>query len=208
MAERLGHDLAKRGLVIVSGLARGVDALSVPCRGNCGRRGKPFGVMGQELMCTIPRRIRDCLKKGAIINELPTGSHLAPENFPVSNRLIAGMPKELPTPIRAALVQAEAVESEQQNALAAEGLSQTEKRLYALLGVEEPKHIEDLVETTGLNSSEVLATLSDLEMKASYGICRESSSQRSCCMFRKAHVKPARCIRGSASRIRNWSPVA
>jgi predicted Rossmann fold nucleotide-binding protein DprA/Smf involved in DNA uptake len=108
-----------------------------------------------------------------------------------SNQLIRQGAKlvteELPTPIRTVLLQA-AVESEQRNALAVEGLSQTEKRLYALLSVEEPKRMDDLVGTTGLNSSEDLATLFELEMKASYGNCRESSSQRSCSKCRKAHV--------------------
>jgi DNA processing protein len=32
------------------------------------------------------------LERGAIISELPTGSHAAPENFLVCNRIIAGMP--------------------------------------------------------------------------------------------------------------------
>jgi predicted Rossmann fold nucleotide-binding protein DprA/Smf involved in DNA uptake len=32
------------------------------------------------------------LKKGAIINKLPTGAHRAPESFPINNRIIAGMP--------------------------------------------------------------------------------------------------------------------
>ena len=78
--------------------------------------------------------------------------------------------EELPTPIRAALVQAEAIGSEQRNVLAADGLNPTEKRIYEILSTEEPRHIDDLVETTGLNSSEVLATLFDLEMK---GILRQ-----------------------------------
>lgn len=37
--------------------------------------------------------------------------------------------------------------------------------IYNLLRTEESRHIDDIVETTGLNSSEVLATLFDLEMK-------------------------------------------
>jgi DNA processing protein len=65
---------------------------------------------------------------------------------------------------------AEAVESEQRNLLASEGLNQTEQRIYALLSFAAPRHIDDLVETTGLNSSEVLATLFELEMK---GIIRQ-----------------------------------
>jgi DNA processing protein len=46
--------------------------------------------------------------------------------------------EELPTPIRSALVQAEAVESEQRNLLAAGGLTPTEKKIYALLTNEQP----------------------------------------------------------------------
>jgi len=73
--------------------------------------------------------------------------------------------EELATPVRAALVQAEAVGSEQRNLLAEGGLTDSQKRLYDLLSVEEPRPIDELVESSGLNSSEVLATLFDLEMK-------------------------------------------
>jgi DNA processing protein len=78
--------------------------------------------------------------------------------------------EELPTPVRAALVQAEVVESAQRNLLLEEGLSPTAKKLYELLSAEESRHIDDLVETSGLNSSDVLATLFDLEMR---GIVRQ-----------------------------------
>lgn len=73
--------------------------------------------------------------------------------------------EDLPTPMRAALVQAEAVSSEQRNLLAEDSLTDSQKRIYDLLSVEEPRPIDDIVETSGLNSSEVLATLFDLEMK-------------------------------------------
>ena len=78
--------------------------------------------------------------------------------------------EELPTPVRAVLVQAEELESQQRNLLAADGLNNTERKICGLLNAEEPRHIDDLVETSGLNSSEVLATLFDLEMK---GIVRQ-----------------------------------
>jgi predicted Rossmann fold nucleotide-binding protein DprA/Smf involved in DNA uptake len=45
-----------------------------------------------------------------------------------------------------------------------------------LLSVEESEHIDDIVERSGLNSSEVLATLFDLEMK---GIVRQSPGSNS-----------------------------
>lgn len=47
--------------------------------------------------------------------------------------------------------------------------------MYELLSVDEPAHIDNLVEPSGLNSSEVLATLFDLEMK---GIVRQSPGKR------------------------------
>ncbi len=238
VAERMGRELAKRGLVIVSGLARGVDALAHS--GTTAVGGRAIGVLGTGIDVCYPKEnkklFEKVLEKGAIISELPTGSHPAPENFPVRNRIIAGMPlgvlivegkqysgslitarlamefgrevfgvpgnvtqemsfapnqlikqgaklvtsaedviEELPTPIRAVLVQAEALGTEQRNLLAGDGLNTTEKRLYELLSAEESRHIDDLVETTGLNSSEVLATLFDLEMK---GIIRQLPGKR------------------------------
>ncbi len=85
--------------------------------------------------------------------------------------------EELPTPIRAALVQAEKPEAEQRKLLAADGLNGSEKKLYELLNAEEPVHIDELVERSGLNSSEVLATLFTLEMK---GIVRQLPGKQFC----------------------------
>jgi DNA processing protein len=73
--------------------------------------------------------------------------------------------EDLPTPIRAALVQAEAMGSAQRNLLAGDGLNPTEKKIYELLSIKAAKPVDEIVESTGLNSSDVLATLFDLEMK-------------------------------------------
>jgi DNA processing protein len=78
--------------------------------------------------------------------------------------------EELPTPIRASLVKAEQPEAQQRNLLLAASLNSSEKKIYELLSLDESKHIDDIVEASGLNSSEVLATLFDLEMK---GIVRQ-----------------------------------
>ncbi len=233
MAERMGRDLAKKGLCIVSGLARGIDAISH--KGVTDVGGHAIGVLGTGIDVCYPKENKKLFEKvlehGAIISEFPTGSHPAPENFPIRNRIIAGMPlgvlivegkqysgslitarlametgrevfgipgnvtqevsfapnqlikqgaklvtnaddliEELPTPVRAALVQAEEVESQQRNLLAGDGLQGSEKKVYELLSAEEPKPIDELVETSGLNSSDVLATLFNLEMK---GIIRQ-----------------------------------
>ena len=78
--------------------------------------------------------------------------------------------EELPTPVRAALVQLEAVESEQRDLLVADGLSPTEKKIYELLSAEESRPIDGLVETSGLNLNQVVATLFTLELR---GIVRQ-----------------------------------
>jgi predicted Rossmann fold nucleotide-binding protein DprA/Smf involved in DNA uptake len=54
-------------------------------------------------------------------------------------------------------------------------LSPIEKKIYELLSAQESRHIDELVETTGLNSSAVLATLFESEMK---GIIRQPPGKR------------------------------
>ena len=233
LAERLGRDLAARGLVIVSGMARGIDAIGH--QGAMAANGRAIGILGTGIDVCYPKENKKLyekvLERGAIISEFPIGTHPAPENFPVRNRIVAGIPlgvivvegaqysgslitarlamefgrevfgvpgnvtqpvsfapnqlikqgaklvtcaedviEELPTPVRAMLVQAEQPEAEQRNLLLAASLNNSEKKLYELLSAEETRHIDDIVERSGLNSSVVLATLFDLEMK---GIIRQ-----------------------------------
>src|SRR5271170_4504675 len=94
VAERLGHDLAERGLTIVSGMARGVD--SSAHQGACkASRGAPVGVLGTGVDVIYPKENKKLFaeveKRGALISEFPLGTHPAPENFPVRNRVVAGM---------------------------------------------------------------------------------------------------------------------
>jgi DNA processing protein len=74
--------------------------------------------------------------------------------------------EELSSPVRAALLKVERPEAEQRNLLAAAALGASEKKLYELLNVEETRPIDELVENSRLNSSEVLATFSMWEMKS------------------------------------------
>jgi DNA processing protein len=94
MSERIARDLAERGLVNVSGLARGVD--SSAHHGACSSpRGATIGVLGCGVDVIYPKENRKLFgeveKHGAIISEFPLGTHPAPENFPVRNRMVAGM---------------------------------------------------------------------------------------------------------------------
>jgi DNA processing protein len=118
--------------------------------------------------------------------------------------------EDLPTPIRAALVQAEAMGSAQRNLLAGDGLNPTEKNTYELLSIEAAKPIGEIIESTGLNSSDVLATLFDLEMK---GIIRQLPGEavRPGIVVSSEEVTSAalaQCIGRKAWRIRSGAQAA
>ncbi len=94
VAERLAHDLAERGLAIVSGMARGID--SSAHQGACrATRGAAVGILGTGVDVVYPKENKKLFaeveKRGALISEFPLGTHPAPENFPVRNRVIAGI---------------------------------------------------------------------------------------------------------------------
>jgi DNA processing protein len=78
--------------------------------------------------------------------------------------------EELPTAVRAELMPIENTSSEERGLLAEESLGAAERPIYALLSVDEARHVDQIVEESGLNSSEVLATLFTLEMR---GIIRQ-----------------------------------
>jgi DNA processing protein len=94
IAERVSRDLAERGLVIVSGLARGID--SSAHRGACAApRGCTVGVLGCGIDVVYPKENRKLFaeveQRGAIISEFSLGAYPSPDNFPVRNRIVAGM---------------------------------------------------------------------------------------------------------------------
>jgi DNA processing protein len=93
VAHRLAHDLAQRQLVVVSGLARGVD--SAAHRGALEAQGKTVAVLGSGLDVMYPRENKrlaeEIEKSGAVISEFPLGTGPTPENFPIRNRIISGL---------------------------------------------------------------------------------------------------------------------
>ncbi len=234
MAERIARDLALRGLVIVSGLARGIDS-SAHKGALSATNGATVGVLGTGLDVIYPKENRklfaQVIERGALITEFQLGCYPAPENFPIRNRIVAGMAlgaiivegaqysgslitarlamefgrevfgvpghatqptsfaphqlikqgaklaaswedvvEELPTAVRAELFPVETTTSEERAQLFEASLGVTEKKLFALLSAEEPRHVDELVEQSGMNSSVVLSTLFELEMK---GIVRQ-----------------------------------
>ena len=94
MAERLACDLAARGLVIISGMARGVDTAGH--RGAIAGKGKTVAVFGTGVDVIYPKentRISEQILAlgGTLMSEFPIGTFPAPQNFPIRNRIISGM---------------------------------------------------------------------------------------------------------------------
>ena len=94
MAERLACDLANRGLVIFSGLARGVDAAAH--RGAIHAKGKTVAVFGTGVDIIYPKENSRLTEQmvalgGALISEFPMNTFAAPQNFPIRNRIISGI---------------------------------------------------------------------------------------------------------------------
>ena len=234
MAERLGRDLADRGLVVASGLARGIDS-SAHKGALSSARGATIGILGCGIDVVYPKENKKIFaemeQRGAIISEFPMGTFAAPQNFPIRNRIIAGIGlgvvvvegaqysgslitarlamefgrevfgvpgnatqptsfgpnqlikqgaklvtgwedivEELPTPVRAELMPVESASPEERAALLDEAFVPSERTLYELLSVDQARHIDEIMEVSGLTSSDVLATLFDLELK---GVVRQ-----------------------------------
>ena len=94
MAERMACDLATRGVVIFSGLARGVDTFAH--RGAVSAKGKTVAVFGTGVDVMYPKensRLAEQILSfgGALISEFPLGTFAAPQNFPIRNRIISGI---------------------------------------------------------------------------------------------------------------------
>ena len=94
MAGRLSCDLSGHGIIIISGMARGVDTAAH--RGALEAKGKTIAVFGTGIDVIYPRENQKLSEQivgtgGALISEFPVGTFAAPQNFPIRNRIISGM---------------------------------------------------------------------------------------------------------------------
>jgi DNA processing protein len=93
MAARLSGDLARAGVVVVSGLARGVDSAAHAAAVDAG--GRTIGVLGCGVDRIYPAEHRDLAAlmthAGAVVSEFPAGVPPLPHHFPLRNRIISGL---------------------------------------------------------------------------------------------------------------------
>ena len=93
VARSLGRDLASAGLVVVSGLARGVDAEAH--RGALEAHGSTVGVLGCGIDRDYPAAHRELARQiaetGLVVSEYAPGVEPAPWRFPARNRIVAGL---------------------------------------------------------------------------------------------------------------------
>ena len=93
--ERLAEELGAAGVVVVSGLARGIDAAAH--RGTLCGGGKTLAVLGCGIDRAYPqenlRLYQQISEQGALLSEYPPGSEPLPGHFPGRNRIISGLSK-------------------------------------------------------------------------------------------------------------------
>jgi DNA processing protein len=93
-SEMLSRDLASRGICIISGLARGIDAAAH--KGAMRGQGKTIAVLGTGLDAVYPREntglTREILASGGcLVTQFPLGTPPLKDNFPYRNRIISGL---------------------------------------------------------------------------------------------------------------------
>jgi DNA processing protein len=93
VAESISQELSRRGITVVSGMARGVDTAAH--RGALIGSGSTVAVMGSGLDIVYPPENRkvylEIIEKGAVVSEFPMGAAPEAPHFPRRNRIISGL---------------------------------------------------------------------------------------------------------------------
>ena len=89
----IGKELAERGVVVVSGLARGIDTGAH--LGTLAKEGKTYAVLGSGLNCIYPQEnfnlAVEVSKKGALITEYPLNTKVSIGQLMGRNRIVVGL---------------------------------------------------------------------------------------------------------------------
>lgn len=93
-AEEISYKLAKNNIIIISGLAKGIDTYAhIGCMAG---KGKTVAISGCGINIIYPKQNLEIARKiiktgGAIVSEYPIGTKPEKENFPQRNRIISGI---------------------------------------------------------------------------------------------------------------------
>ena len=93
MTRRISYDLARSGVTVVSGLARGIDTAAHRAALEAG--GRTIAILGSGLDRVYPQRnvpmAEKIVESGALFTEYPPGVSALPQHFPRRNRVISGL---------------------------------------------------------------------------------------------------------------------
>lgn len=93
VAERLGEELGRHGITVVSGMARGIDGISQQAALNAG--GRSCGVLGCGVDICYPKGNRELYDRlwsqGCLVSSYPPGTPAMARNFPPRNRIVSGL---------------------------------------------------------------------------------------------------------------------
>ncbi len=159
VGQELGSALASRGVTVVSGLARGVDASAH--RGALAVDGRTVAVLGSSVDIVYPPEhtslATDVVRRGALVSELPPGTMPRPSHFPLRNRLISGLSRAVVV-VEAAersgsLITARLALEQGREVMAVPGnvLSGRNRGAHALIkdGAKLVEHVDDILEEIG-----------------------------------------------------------
>lgn len=95
VAYQTAMDLGKANIVVVSGMAKGIDAMAH--KGTLDGGGQTIAVLGNGVDICYPSENRELMDRivenGCLISEYPPGTEPSPHHFPNRNRIIAGLSK-------------------------------------------------------------------------------------------------------------------
>lgn len=186
VARRLGRELTRAGLVVVSGLARGVDAAAH--EGALDEAGRTVAVLGCGVDVTYPREHRPLVARiaesGAVISEFPPGMPPLSHHFPLRNRIISGLSRAVvvieASDRSGSLITAKAAMEQGRDVLAVPGSvpSGRSRGCHALIkdGARLVETVEDILDELGWHRPGAAASpdvntsgLSDLELTMAAG---------------------------------------
>lgn len=94
VSKNLAYNLAKNGVNIISGLAKGIDSFAHI--GAIYAKGRTIAVLGNSIDSIYPKENEIIAQKileygGAVISEYPVGAKIEKKYFPARNRIISGL---------------------------------------------------------------------------------------------------------------------